>query len=148
MKFYIAARYSRLPEMQGYARQLRALGHTVDAEWLDGEHADEDEDPVFFRAQTFAMIDLFDVSQVDVMICFTEEPRGVHTRGGRHFEAGYAYGLGIPLWVVGPRENVFYYLPDIRYFETWGDLVRSLEPSEKQDPFDDTGLPGQARSAA
>ncbi|HZZ79637.1 MAG TPA: hypothetical protein VFE62_14045 [Gemmataceae bacterium] len=38
MNIYLAARYSRRVELCGYREQLRAMGHTVDAVWLNGEH--------------------------------------------------------------------------------------------------------------
>ena len=37
MKVYLAARYSRRDELNGYADELRAAGHRVDARWLRGE---------------------------------------------------------------------------------------------------------------
>ena len=38
MLIYLAARYSRLEELQGYAVDLRAIGHRVEARWLLGDH--------------------------------------------------------------------------------------------------------------
>ena len=36
--FILAARYSRLQELNLYAGELRAIGHTVDPKWLLGDH--------------------------------------------------------------------------------------------------------------
>ena len=36
MRIYLAARYSRLEELTGYADDLRAIGHRVEARWLLG----------------------------------------------------------------------------------------------------------------
>ena len=38
MRIYLAARYSRLDELNLYAQDLRSVGHTVDAKWLSGSH--------------------------------------------------------------------------------------------------------------
>jgi len=38
MKIYLAARYSRREELAAYRTELEALGHTVQARWLNGEH--------------------------------------------------------------------------------------------------------------
>lgn len=42
MRIYLAGRYSRRLELCGYREQLRALGHVVDAVWLNGEHQVDD----------------------------------------------------------------------------------------------------------
>jgi hypothetical protein len=38
MKIYLAARYSRRPEMCRYAQQLENLGYEVTSRWLNGTH--------------------------------------------------------------------------------------------------------------
>src|SRR5213076_749243 len=37
-KIYLAARYSRHVEMQGYAKQLRAAGYEITSRWINGSH--------------------------------------------------------------------------------------------------------------
>ena len=37
-RFYLAARYSRIYELNSYADELRELGHVVAVRWLLGEH--------------------------------------------------------------------------------------------------------------
>ena len=124
---YLAARYSRLDELNRYARQLRALGHRVEARWLLGAHQIHDgvlavetaEDEVPPQGALFAQDDFEDLHAAGLVICFTEPPRSNASRGGRHVEFGIALGLGKPCWLVGPRENVFYCLPQVRRFRTW-----------------------------
>lgn len=80
------------------------------------------------------------------------------SRGGRHFESGFVYGLVYAqaklkadtkpreLLLLGKRENVFHFLdglsvtadyPAIRAFETWEELkealVKELNVSSKRD---------------
>src|SRR5260221_13260147 len=59
----------------------------------------------------YAAEDLADIDQADAVVLFTQAGR--HFAGGRHVEAGYALGKGKRLVVVGPRENVFYHLPEV-----------------------------------
>lgn len=43
MRIYLAGRYSRRLELCGYREQIIALGHSVHAQWLDGDHQISDE---------------------------------------------------------------------------------------------------------
>jgi len=118
MRIYIAARYSRLNEVQALAQKLRDYGYTVDASWIKGAHEWDSEAMAVENAskdvpvigQRFAEDDIADIERSDVMICLTEEPRSTNGRGGRHVEYGYALAKGIPILILGPRENVFYCL--------------------------------------
>ena len=130
MKIYLAARYGRRKELQGYAKQLRACGLTVNARWLQGEHqvGGEDQEPPPLSApmsmQPFALQDREDVFNSDAVISFTEAPRQEGaSRGGRHVEFGLAEAWGKLLLVVGPRENVFHTLPSVVQFWNWSDEV-------------------------
>lgn len=148
MNIYLAGRYSRRLELCGYREELRAMDHTVDAVWLNGEHQISDTgEPIgehgellveampvngreaFYanasdRAEQlrlkFAEDDFADVQTCDMLIAFTEEPRnGGRNRGGRHVEMGIALALGKIVKIVGPRENLFCWLPEIDQYDTW-----------------------------
>ena len=122
MKLYLAARFSRLPELLGYKAELEADGFVVTSRWLLGGHewvGTADEDIPVSELVRFAQDDLEDIDAADVIVCFTESPRSGPARGGRHVEAGYALAKGMPIIVVGHRENVFYCLPDVDFAETW-----------------------------
>lgn len=85
----------------------------------------------------FAQEDAADVLLASVLIAFTEEPRATNSRGGRHVELGMALGVlaanrewrdsslhhfGPPMRrviVVGPRENVFTWLPEVEWAPSW-----------------------------
>ena len=135
MLIYLAARYSRLEELQGYADDLRSIGHRVEARWLLGDHqihegADEVEAAtvsVPIEGRAFALDDYADVADADMLIAFSEEPRaGGASRGGRHVEFGLALAWGIGLMVVGPRENVFHTMPQVRHFWRWPEALGAL----------------------
>lgn len=107
MKFYLAARYSRHPEMRDHRTMLELYKHTVTSRWINGKHVSEDPD----TAAAFAAEDLADIVLADAVVCFNEEPRVPNTsRGGRHVEFGFAYALHKPIYLVGPKENVFHWL--------------------------------------
>lgn len=125
MKIYLAARYSRHPEMREHREWLEELGHKVTSRWIDC-HTDVVGDftssftQEFLNAQPklsapLGQHDLDDLDEADSVISFT----GGGLKGGRHVELGYALARGKRLLVVGPRENVFHTLPVVEHFDTW-----------------------------
>lgn len=120
-KVYLAARFSRFPEMQGYKGELERAGFEVTSRWVSGEHQARDGE-VFSQEdrKRFAVEDYGDLCKSDIIICFTEGPNPPgRNRGGRHVEFGIALGLELEIHVVGHRENVFYCLPSVRFHEDW-----------------------------
>lgn len=140
---YLAARVSRKRELAGYRDgDLARLGIRVPARWLDSHVLNSDGQPVNDAGDLiypdnrqdasvwrrgFATDDFGDVIRADMLIAFTEEPRSTNSRGGRHVELGIALGAGKPIYLVGPRENVFCHLPAVRQFDTWPELVEHFE---------------------
>lgn len=127
MKIYLAARYNRRAEIDGYRREIEKLGHTVTSRWLNGSHdagsLTEPTDPELLAR--FAREDLQDVNAADLVISFTEQ--GDTPRGGRHVEFGVAYSIGNKVWVVPYRENIFHYLPAVRRFDTFEQVLEALK---------------------
>jgi nucleoside 2-deoxyribosyltransferase len=139
-KVYLAARYSRRLELCGYRAQLESIGFVVTSRWLNGAHQiDHDGKPIgdhgekLFEEGTcesadamrarFVTEDVTDVKRADIVIAFTEEPRSGHSRGGRHVELGLAIAWNKDIYVVGPCENLFCYLPQISVV-TWESFLR------------------------
>lgn len=86
---------------------------------------------------SFAREDVADVLQSNIVINFTEPPRSNASRGGRHVEFGLALGLNLQaaryglgwrtrLVVIGYRENLFHWLPEVEFFPTWEACLKSL----------------------
>lgn len=130
MRFYLAARYSRHPEMRAYMSNLFALEHEVSSRWIAGDH----EAPAtasLEKRQQYAEEDYYDLKSSDAIIAFTEEPdvagRG---RGGRHVEFGIGIEAGKLAIVIGPRENVFYCLSQVYRFDTWEEFLEALKEGE------------------
>ena len=127
-RYYLAARYSRIDELNKYKQDLEARGNKVTSRWLKGEHRAEDADldPVF--SADIALKDLLDVYEAGTIINFTEPPRQQNTtRGGRHVEFGVGLALRRHLVIIGPRENVFHYLPDVKQYDTWEQFLEVLD---------------------
>ena len=139
MKIYLAARYSRREELLGVRDVLEAFGHEVTSRWLNGSHqldnagipiTDEGErrfeagDPEVDHLRAhFAAEDMVDVITAETLVAFTEEPRSGNSRGGRHVELGMALATGKRVVVVGPRENVFCWLPQVEWYPDWSRFV-------------------------
>lgn len=135
-QIYLASRYSRREELCEYREQLRLDGHLVQARWLDGEHQLSDigtpigdsgealvesgdcKRAAELRAK-FADDDWQDVSTAEIVVSFTEPPRSSANRGGRHVEFGIALARAARCIVVGYRENIFHWLPQVEFCETW-----------------------------
>jgi hypothetical protein len=75
----------------------------------------------------FAAEDLDDISESDYLIAFTESAGTGHSRGGRHVELGFALALGIPVHIIGPRENIFCWLEDVVVWDSMRALIESGE---------------------
>ena len=66
------------------------------------------------------------VADADGTRCFAEQPRETNTRGGRHVEFGLAVADEKRIILVGPRENVFHFLPVVENFRDWAALRKLL----------------------
>jgi hypothetical protein len=146
VKIYLASRYSRREELCGYREQVQNVGHMVTSRWLNGQHQISDSgvpigdhgerlvegddgsntEAAARLRQSFAAEDFQDVLLCDLLIAFTEQPRSGASRGGRHVELGIALGLMKRVWIVGPRENIFCWLEDVRHFETWEQCLNAI----------------------
>lgn len=149
MKIYLTSRYGRRLELCVYRKLLEDRGHEVTSTWLNGEHqisdggtpigetgealiegseGDDGEatELAAILRQTFALEDLNDVCRSDLLIAFTEPPRSTASRGGRHVELGIAIGTSTPVIVVGYRENIFCWLPQVTFCESFEDAIHEL----------------------
>lgn len=130
----MAGAYSRMHELIQYRKELEDAGHTVVSSWLDEERAkahdamrvEEATENVPMEAKSFAEQDREELYSADALIIFSEKPFSGVSRGGRHVEFGMALAWDKPIFVVGPRENVFYTLDEIVVVPTWKDFWSAL----------------------
>ena len=126
-KVYLAARYSRNPEMRDVRDALERLGFSVTSQWIDnhgGTLTPErlSAEPEF--CSSFALTDITDLNGAAIVVSFTGNGGG--GKGGRHVEFGVGYALGKRCIVVGPRENVFHCLPGVEVVENEAQLLDLL----------------------
>jgi hypothetical protein len=135
VRIYLAARYGRHPEMQQVAADLQAAGHEVTSRWIWGSHDLPSGVDVPDRAEAtrFAVEDIADLMKAECLISFTEAPGADgRARGGRHVEYGIALALhmthtgAMRLITVGPRENVFHWLPFVAVYPTFDDALAAI----------------------
>lgn len=117
---YLAGRFGRRMELLGYAEALRAQGIIVTSSWLKRTAIDaiSVETDIDF-ARSCADEDIADINNAQAMILFTDHDTTYPSKGGMHFETGYAYGTEMPMILVGPRLNVFHYLAEVTPFAEW-----------------------------
>ncbi len=119
-KIYLANMYSKRLETAEYAEQLTKVGHMVTAQWLTGK---EETQP----KRENAIMDFDDVKRCDLLICFTQPYGSKNKGGGRHTELGLALAWGIETWIVGEREQIFHWHPEVKQFDSWFEAVDELD---------------------
>ncbi len=130
MKIYLAARFVREAEMREAAAYLRARGHEITSRWIDGSHELE-QFPTEAERTRLALEGWHDLSRADILIAFSEVPRTPDiSRGGRHVEFGLALARSKLVYVVGPKENVFHYLPVVRHFAGLSEAIKAAEDDD------------------
>ena len=131
MKVYLAASFSRQAEMRVVAARLQNV--TITSRWLF-------EPQGIFGAREkhmrdCAFTDLNDVREADILVLFADDlmpitvPSHLIT-GARHVEFGVALERGIPIIVVGKRQNVFHFCPHVTILPDTETLVRYLSNEE------------------
>jgi hypothetical protein len=119
MKIYLAARFTRIDEMRGYADELKEDGHEITASWVYGG-----EEGLTFS--DIASLDIADVLRCDTLVKFTEPYGTPVPGGGRHSEWGVALATKKALYLVGPKEQVFDWYPGVIDFPMFKHLRNHL----------------------
>lgn len=123
---YLSGRFLLAEDLQRARMGLVAAGLECTARWLDGDLG---------GARVMAAIDFDDVKRSHALVAWADpavefSPYPFAARGGRHVEVGLAMAWGIPVYVVGPRENVFHHLTPERatilHFDTWAEVLERL----------------------
>jgi hypothetical protein len=131
MKLYLAAAFSRQEEIKLIAVRLESKGLTITSRWLEVKKE---------RLEN-AFMDVEDVRRADILVRFTDTVQSslitmtgynepyVPARlisGARHFETGLAWERGIPIIVVGGKQNIFDEFPNITHVDSVYDLEKIL----------------------
>jgi hypothetical protein len=155
VKVYLASMFSDKDRVKARAAELADLGIVCTSRWAEENiphNATIQSVPEEYHRET-ALADIDDILASDKVVLTVPSPEmlvdatiGCSSRGGRHFESGFVYGLivaqandgGRPtreLIILGKKENVFHYLdgagvtsrvPTIRQFDTWDEVKKYL----------------------
>ena len=134
LKVYIAAPWVHKAEALAAKEKFEAAGIEVTAHWIKYHSDAALGDPQFDEElQEQAVQDVEDIVQSDVFVILN-----LDKSEGKATELGFAYGLGIPTILVGPRtRNIFYYLPSIFRTDTVEDAIAGiLEAVQRQEGAD------------
>lgn len=130
MNIYIAARYALKDTITKVADALEAGGHKVLSDWHQETYSPDVkvQDLPEVENRKMAYKDILQVRGADAMVFFAEHPDTATVRGGRHVEFGIALERGIPILVIGPKENIFHYVNSgrVRHYESVDEVLMAL----------------------
>lgn len=108
IKVYIAARGQDQHLASEVRAQLARQAVGCTSRWIDQNLANESHDE--------AQLDIDDVRAADALIVIKPKDSHRETTGGHHVETGIALERGIPVLLLGERENVFHHHAGVRVF--------------------------------
>lgn len=155
MKVYIASMFSDKDRVLARGKELQALGIECTSRWASETvpHNVTLKECTDQYLEETAVADVQDILRADAVVLTVPEPQllidatvASSSRGGRHFESGFVYGLAVQqmidggkptreLIILGKKENVFHYLtgsgvtsvfPSIKVFATWDEVIQYL----------------------
>ena len=100
----------------------------VNSRWLE-EKANPNSSIHDFEPSGYlgpAIDDVEDIRACDAFVLFSIDGEIATKRGGRHWETGFAYGIGKSVIVCGPKENIFHFLPDVKVCATFEETKQEL----------------------
>jgi nucleoside 2-deoxyribosyltransferase len=112
MRIYVACHNPVLAESM--AQKLRERGHTITSRWHDGRPFLTTDQHTLKERQQIAEEDLADVSEADALVLIAGPDK---YSGGKFVEAGFALGIGLPVYVSGRRENMLLWHEAVKPFE-------------------------------
>jgi hypothetical protein len=159
---YIASMFSDKDRVKQRAQELALLGIDCSSRWADEKvpHNVTLQQCTDEYLRETAVADLDDIIRAEKLVLTVPEDKllvdatvAASSRGGRHFESGFIYGLIFmepvsgtrrrELIILGKKENVFHYLdgegvtkhyPAIKIFSTWDEVKQYL--LEEKDVYE------------
>jgi nucleoside 2-deoxyribosyltransferase len=95
--------------------------YEVTSSWLNEPPIKAESEHADWEKRARANEDQLDIDRSDAVVVFTDVES---TSGGLHWETGYAVGRGIPVYLVGPKRNVFHYQ---NHFAGWFETVAGFK---------------------
>lgn len=121
MKLYIAGHSQE--RARSVAKLCSEAGHEITSRWLEEDfsktptYTDDDREKI-------AGIDVDDVMAADALVLLPS-PRRIP--GGKFVEVGVAIGVGIPVYILGHRENMLMHHRLCSCFSSAEDFLKTVE---------------------
>lgn len=133
---YVAARWQDQRLAKNLSDALAVNGITINSTWTSEDPSNDDTFDGAQR-QRRAQIDRDEIIYSDALVMLNNPERARAGTGGCHVETGMALALRKPVFLVGPRTNVFHWLGDVRQFDAddIDGLVKALKhfAAQKKD---------------
>jgi len=126
MKFYVAAHDRLLASL--VAGVITRAGHECTSTWLKNEFLTTEKHTIEER-MSIAFEDVEDVCRSDVLVLVAGADK---YSGGKFVEAGLAMGRGIPVIVIGRRENMLLWHHSIMSVDTPEMAAKVISNIEQQ----------------
>ena len=130
-KVYVSASFPRAGEARDLGRKLAKLGYEVISDWYDQPNGYELDgaERVVHLAQC-SKRDYNQLTSADHLVQLTGDDG---SNGGRHAEFGIAMSNCDRLILIGPRESVFHYDPDVDQYDSVDSFMRAIPTQETED---------------
>ena len=121
MKLYVAS-HSR-DAAQKVRDKIVKMGHVCTSRWIDYDEEFEHGDHSVAEKRRLAIMDEADVRAATGGLILIASAKGQNVPGGKHVETGLALAYGLPVYVLGRRENIFHWHPRVRVFSGCGQML-------------------------
>ena len=123
MKIYIASRYENKLAVRELAKTLRREKFEIISTWHREQYNPEIEvdDLSPAKCRELALRDLTELESCNSLLIYTYGCE--KSRGGMHFENGYAFANDKKIYIIGPRVTIFHFLPGVEQFDTVEDFL-------------------------
>ena len=138
LSVYISGSYSNVREIGKIAEHFTGCGLIVTSTWINPNNCsdeiegngDEDEE-INTKRRVLANTDISDINRANWFVLIADNGG---SKGGKHFELGYAYGRRKHnIIVVGKPENIFQHLDRIRVVDTVESAIGAIFMINKRD---------------
>lgn len=155
---YVAGRFERRDELHAVIRRLGAINIRCTSRWITEEPDIAHSHPQQVEAFKceWSIKDYNDVKESDTLIAFSEDLTdamipgnedlitfgmdnhiyvpALWARGGRHVEFGLAIAWEKRIVVIGPRENIFHWLPMVEHYPNFDTFIEHAKAHNVAHP--------------
>ena len=119
---YIAGKYTAKARLRERKKDVEAIGFAVSSSWMAQDLVDATSSNATKRKE--AVRDAHEVLQAEFFILDTLDDSNT---GGREVELGLALSRRAHIHLIGPQRNVFHYLPLVKQYNTWEEMIEHMK---------------------